>query len=36
MENETLRNKLSENIATFYHPDATEKIADGILGMIKE
>jgi UDP-N-acetylglucosamine--N-acetylmuramyl-(pentapeptide) pyrophosphoryl-undecaprenol N-acetylglucosamine transferase len=36
MENEILRAKLAENIGTFYHPDATEKIADGILGMIKE
>ncbi|MFA5962163.1 MAG: undecaprenyldiphospho-muramoylpentapeptide beta-N-acetylglucosaminyltransferase [Parcubacteria group bacterium] len=36
MENEALREKLAENIATFYHPDATEKIAQGILGMIKE
>jgi UDP-N-acetylglucosamine--N-acetylmuramyl-(pentapeptide) pyrophosphoryl-undecaprenol N-acetylglucosamine transferase len=36
MDNETLRNNLSANIGTFYHPDAAEKIADGILGMIKE
>ncbi|MCX6761348.1 MAG: undecaprenyldiphospho-muramoylpentapeptide beta-N-acetylglucosaminyltransferase [Candidatus Moranbacteria bacterium] len=36
LEDETLRNKLAENIGTFYHPDATEKIADGILGMVKE
>jgi UDP-N-acetylglucosamine--N-acetylmuramyl-(pentapeptide) pyrophosphoryl-undecaprenol N-acetylglucosamine transferase len=36
MENEALRNKLAENIGTFYHPDAAEKIANGILGMIKE
>jgi UDP-N-acetylglucosamine--N-acetylmuramyl-(pentapeptide) pyrophosphoryl-undecaprenol N-acetylglucosamine transferase len=36
MNDETLRSKLSENIGTFYHADATEKIADGILGMIKE
>ncbi len=36
LENETLRSKLAENIGTFYHADATEKIADGILGMIKE
>lgn len=35
MTNEELRSKLSENIKRFYHPDATEKIADGILGMIK-
>lgn len=36
MENEAVRNKLSESIATFYHPDAAEKIAEGILGMIEE
>jgi UDP-N-acetylglucosamine--N-acetylmuramyl-(pentapeptide) pyrophosphoryl-undecaprenol N-acetylglucosamine transferase len=36
MESETLRSKLSENIGTFYHPDAADKLADGILGMIKE
>ncbi len=36
MNNNELRNKLAENIGTFYHPDAAEKIADGILGMIKE
>jgi UDP-N-acetylglucosamine--N-acetylmuramyl-(pentapeptide) pyrophosphoryl-undecaprenol N-acetylglucosamine transferase len=36
MESETLSSKLSENIGTFYHPDAADKLADGILGMIKE
>ena len=35
MDNELLRNKLAENIGKFYHPEATEKIAEGILGMIK-
>lgn len=30
-----LQKKLSENIKTFYHADATEKIAIGILDMIK-
>jgi UDP-N-acetylglucosamine--N-acetylmuramyl-(pentapeptide) pyrophosphoryl-undecaprenol N-acetylglucosamine transferase len=35
MDNEELRAKLSQNIRPFYHADATEKIADGILGMIK-
>jgi UDP-N-acetylglucosamine--N-acetylmuramyl-(pentapeptide) pyrophosphoryl-undecaprenol N-acetylglucosamine transferase len=36
MDSEMLRNKLAENIGTFYHPDAAEKIANGILSMIKE
>jgi UDP-N-acetylglucosamine--N-acetylmuramyl-(pentapeptide) pyrophosphoryl-undecaprenol N-acetylglucosamine transferase len=35
MENDELRNKLSKNIKTFYHPDAADKIADGIIAMIK-
>lgn len=35
MNNEELSQKLSENIKTFYHPDAAEKIAEGVLGMIK-
>lgn len=35
MNNEELRMKLSKNIQAFYHADATERIADGILGMIK-
>lgn len=34
MNDEALRQKLSENIRHFYHPDAAEKIAEGILGMI--
>lgn len=36
MENQELREKLSRNIAVFYHPDAAERIADGVLGMIEE
>jgi UDP-N-acetylglucosamine--N-acetylmuramyl-(pentapeptide) pyrophosphoryl-undecaprenol N-acetylglucosamine transferase len=35
MNDEEFRKKLSDNIKSFYHPDAAEKIADGILGMIK-
>jgi UDP-N-acetylglucosamine--N-acetylmuramyl-(pentapeptide) pyrophosphoryl-undecaprenol N-acetylglucosamine transferase len=35
LNDEDLRNKLATNIKSFYHPEATEKIADGILGMIK-
>ena len=35
MESPELQRKLSENIKTFYHADATEKIAIGILDMIK-
>jgi UDP-N-acetylglucosamine--N-acetylmuramyl-(pentapeptide) pyrophosphoryl-undecaprenol N-acetylglucosamine transferase len=35
MNSEELRQKLSENIKFFYHPDAAEKIAEGILGLIK-
>lgn len=35
MENEALRKSLSENIRQFYHPDAAEKIAEGVIGMIK-
>ena len=35
MDNDGLRTKLSQNIKAFYHADATERIADGILGMIK-
>ena len=34
MNDEELRNKLSTNIRTFYHPEATERIAKGIIGMI--
>ena len=36
MNDELLRDKLAINIGTFYHPEAAGKIADGILGMIKE
>ena len=35
MNNEELRNKLTENIKAFYHPDAASRIAEGIIGMIK-
>ena len=36
MEDENLQKKLGENIRRFYHSDAVDKIADGILGMIKD
>jgi UDP-N-acetylglucosamine--N-acetylmuramyl-(pentapeptide) pyrophosphoryl-undecaprenol N-acetylglucosamine transferase len=36
MESETLRNKLSTNIKNFYHVDAAERIAEGIISMIKK
>lgn len=35
MNNEELRQKMANNIAVFYHPDAADKIAEGVLGMIK-
>jgi UDP-N-acetylglucosamine--N-acetylmuramyl-(pentapeptide) pyrophosphoryl-undecaprenol N-acetylglucosamine transferase len=35
LENEELRNKLITNIKAFYHPDAADRIADGIIGMMK-
>ena len=35
MENTELRQKLSTDIKIFYHADAAEKIAQGILGMIR-
>ncbi|KKP79928.1 MAG: undecaprenyldiphospho-muramoylpentapeptide beta-N-acetylglucosaminyltransferase [Candidatus Moranbacteria bacterium RIFOXYA12_FULL_35_19] len=35
MNNEELRNKLTQNIKSFYHPDAADRIAEGILGMTK-
>lgn len=35
MTNEDLRKKMIEGIKTFYHPDAAEKIADGVIAMIK-
>jgi UDP-N-acetylglucosamine--N-acetylmuramyl-(pentapeptide) pyrophosphoryl-undecaprenol N-acetylglucosamine transferase len=35
LENEEVKQKLSQNIRAFYHADAAEKIADGILGMVK-
>jgi len=31
LENQELNQKLSEGIKKFYHPDAAEKIADGII-----
>lgn len=31
-----LRRKLGENIKVFYHPDAAERIAEGVMGMIKD
>jgi UDP-N-acetylglucosamine--N-acetylmuramyl-(pentapeptide) pyrophosphoryl-undecaprenol N-acetylglucosamine transferase len=35
MNKEELRNVLSTKIQSFYHPDATERIAEGVVGMIK-
>lgn len=35
MNDEHLRQKLSKNIQSFYHSDATERIANGVLEMIK-
>jgi len=35
MNNDEIRNKMSESIRYFYHADAAEKIAFGILGMVK-
>ena len=35
MENSELSQKLARNIQSFYHPDATEKIAVGLLNMLK-
>lgn len=35
MNSEELRNKLSNNIRSFYHADAADKIAEGIFGMLK-
>lgn len=35
MENEEMRNNLIKNIQAFYHADAADKIAEGVLGMIK-
>jgi UDP-N-acetylglucosamine--N-acetylmuramyl-(pentapeptide) pyrophosphoryl-undecaprenol N-acetylglucosamine transferase len=35
MENDQLRQKLSTDIKIFYHADAAEKIATGVLNMIK-
>ena len=36
MMDEDLRKQLSENIKVFYHPEAAEKIVEGILNMTKE
>lgn len=33
--NEALKNKLVSNIRTFYHPDAADRIAEGVIGMIE-
>ncbi|MFA6048205.1 MAG: undecaprenyldiphospho-muramoylpentapeptide beta-N-acetylglucosaminyltransferase [Parcubacteria group bacterium] len=35
MNNEELRQKMASSIGAFYHPDAVDKIAEGVLGMIK-
>jgi UDP-N-acetylglucosamine--N-acetylmuramyl-(pentapeptide) pyrophosphoryl-undecaprenol N-acetylglucosamine transferase len=35
MTNDELRAKMSRNIHAFYHPDAANRIAEGVLGMIK-
>jgi UDP-N-acetylglucosamine--N-acetylmuramyl-(pentapeptide) pyrophosphoryl-undecaprenol N-acetylglucosamine transferase len=35
MNNEELRQKMARNIGAFYHPDAADKIAEGVLGMIR-
>lgn len=35
MDDNSLQAKLSENIKKFYHPDAAERLADGILGIIE-
>lgn len=35
MEDEELRNKLISNIKPFYHPDAAQRIAEGVLEMAK-
>ena len=35
MINDELRAKMEKNIKVFYHPDAADKIAEGVLGMIK-
>lgn len=33
MENQEINEKLRANIANFYHPDAAQKLAEGVLGM---
>jgi len=34
MDNVELREKMISNVKAFYRPDATDKIAEGVLGMI--
>jgi UDP-N-acetylglucosamine--N-acetylmuramyl-(pentapeptide) pyrophosphoryl-undecaprenol N-acetylglucosamine transferase len=34
MDDSNMQAKLSENIKNFYHPDATERLADGVLGLV--
>ena len=34
MDDSNMQAKLSENIKKFYHPNAAERLADGILGLI--
>lgn len=36
LQNSELAGKLSQNIKQFYHPDADDKIADGIIDIIKK
>ena len=35
MESEELQKKLKDGISSFYYPDAADRIANGVLGMIK-
>ncbi len=35
MNDAELKEKLEKNVKKFYHPEAAEKIADGVLGMLK-
>ncbi len=36
LTNDEFREKLRNNVGKFYHADATEKIAEGLLGMIRD
>lgn len=36
MNNEELRQKMANNIGIFYHPDAADKIAEGVIGMVSK